>query len=87
MSSLTMGHESEAGAGPTVILGQGGIKAEVIDDSVSTMSEGRDLSSTEADTITVTRKEKAVGASVVFLNKVENIVALHIDMFLEFKNW
>ncbi|CAD6445389.1 3ebc6d55-2da4-45e6-985d-8108c33c4a1d [Sclerotinia trifoliorum] len=87
MSSLITGYGSDANAGPAVIPGQGGIKAEVIDDFACTMSEGRDLSSMESDTTTVTRKEEAVGASVFFLNKAENIVAPHTDMFPEFKNW
>ncbi|EDN95069.1 hypothetical protein SS1G_10944 [Sclerotinia sclerotiorum 1980 UF-70] len=82
-----MGHESDANASPADTLRQGGIKTEVIDNSASTMSEGRDLSSTEPDTITVTRKEETVGATVAFLNEVENIVASHTDMFPEFKNW
>ncbi|KAK6604528.1 hypothetical protein H4I96_05110 [Botrytis cinerea] len=53
----------------------------------STMSEGADLATAQYESITVVRKENAVNDSILFLGKVEGIVAGHTAMFPEFKTW
>ncbi|KAI9642658.1 hypothetical protein NHQ30_008389 [Ciborinia camelliae] len=86
-----MAQTIEADADPVINLGAGEIKAETIVNSASTLSEAQEpdigLTVAQSDTVTVARKETAVGDSILFLNKAEIIVASHTAMFPEFKSW
>ncbi|TGO57912.1 hypothetical protein BOTNAR_0191g00080 [Botryotinia narcissicola] len=86
-----MASKGEADAGTATNPKEGQIKTETIDNFAPQMNEGREAgvnpSVIQPTTDAVTRKEKAVKASLLFLNKAESIVASHTIMFPEFKHW
>ncbi|TGO63902.1 hypothetical protein BCON_0010g00680 [Botryotinia convoluta] len=86
-----MASKGEADAGTATNLKEGEIKTETIDNFAPQMNEGREPglnpSVIQPTADAVTRKEKAVRASLLFLNKAESIVASHTIMFPEFKHW
>ncbi|KAK6601194.1 hypothetical protein H4I95_08176 [Botrytis cinerea] len=87
MSQPSTSQKSEPDADAAVSLRESGVKPEIIDDSASSVSEGADLATAQYESITVVRKENAVNDSILFLGKVEGIVAGHTAMFPEFKTW
>ncbi|KAF7908044.1 uncharacterized protein EAF01_003799 [Botrytis porri] len=86
-----MASKGEANAGSATNLKEGEIKTETNDNFSPRINEGRepglDLTVIQPSTDAVTRKEKAVKASLLFLNKAESIVASYTTMFPEFKHW
>lgn len=91
MRSLSMASKGEPNAGTATNLKEGEIKTETIDNFAPQMNEGPEPglnpSIIQPTTDAVTRKEKAVKASLLFLDKAESIVASHTIMFPEFKHW
>ncbi|ATZ49548.1 hypothetical protein BCIN_04g06800 [Botrytis cinerea B05.10] len=87
MSQPSTSQKGEPDADAAASLRESGVKPEIIDDSASSVSEGADLATAQYESITVVRKENAVNDSILFLGKVEGIVAGHTAMFPEFKTW
>lgn len=87
MSQPSTSQKGEPDADAAASLRESGVKTEIIDDSASSVSEGADLATAQYESITVVRKENAVNDSILFLGKVEGIVAGHTAMFPEFKTW